>query len=410
MLQGVGTGQLPLLPEAELLVWCARTDITDELKQRIRKRMQESIDWSMVLDMAEYHGVVPLLYKSLSTVTPDLVPGHVLATLRQKAQVGSLLNQSLAKDLVDLCEAFEVRGVPIIPIKGATLAVLAYGDLALRDFTDLDLLIPRQSLSEARTIILSQGYERKTTNGESRESHSHEGPYHVFIKKRPISRVDLQWVMAHQHFTFWLDRPEFWRSRRPVMLKDKPVPGLSPEMLLIVLCVHGSKHAWELLKWVCDVAELLRSQPNLDWDQIVSCASNWRCQRMLYMGLSLAHRLLDAPLPERVLTRLKDETEVQELSHRMPASLLENYQEGISEEQAGALYFALKDSWRERWWLGVLLCRAHSQLALTPPAWLHWRTSLSRLARLIVPAHRALTRLLSPTIRHAIQRWVTHGI
>lgn len=410
MLQGVGTGQLPLLPEAELLVWCARTDIADELKQRIRKRVQESIDWSMVLDMAEYHGVVPLLYKSLSTVTPDLVPGHVLATLRQKAQVGSLLNQSLAKDLVDLCEAFEVRGVPIIPIKGATLAVLAYGDLALRDFTDLDLLIPRQSLSEARTIILSQGYERKTTNGESRESHSHEGPYHVFIKKRPISRVDLQWVMAHQHFTFWLDRPEFWRSRRPVMLKDKPVPGLSPEMLLIVLCVHGSKHAWELLKWVCDVAELLRSQPNLDWDQIVSCASNWHCQRMLYMGLSLAHRLLDAPLPERVLTRLKDETEVQELSHRMPASLLENYHEGISEEQAGALYFALKDSWRERWWLGVLLCRAHSQLALTPPAWLHWRTSLSRLARLIVPAHRALTRLLSPTIRHAIQRWVTHGI
>jgi hypothetical protein len=410
MLQGVDARQLPLLPEAELLVWCARTDITDELKIRIRKRVQESIDWSMVLDMAEYHGVVPLLYKSLSAVTPDLVPGHALATLRQKAQVGSLLNQSLAKDLVDLCEAFEVQGVPVIPIKGATLAVLAYGDLALRDFTDLDLLIPKQSFSEARTIILSQGYERKTTNGESRESHSHEGPYHVFIKKRPISRVDLQWVMAHQHFTFWLDRPEFWRSRRPVMLKDKAVPGLSPEMLLIVLCVHGSKHAWELLKWVCDVAELLRSQPNLDWNQIVSCASNWRCQRMLYMGLSLAHRLLDAPLPERVLTCLKDETEVQALSHRMPASLLENYQEGISEEQAGALYFALKDSWRERWWLGVLLCRAHSQLALMPPAWFRWRTSLSGLARLIVPVHRALTRLLSPTIRHAIHRWVTHGI
>ncbi len=39
MLQGIGSRQLPLLPEAELLVWCARTDITDELKQRIRKRV-----------------------------------------------------------------------------------------------------------------------------------------------------------------------------------------------------------------------------------------------------------------------------------------------------------------------------------------------------------------------------------
>jgi hypothetical protein len=181
-------------------------------------------------------------------------------------------------------------------------------------------------------------------------------------------------------------------------------------MLLIVLCVHGSKHAWELLKWVCDVAELLRSQPNLDWDQIISCASNWRCRRMLYMGLSLAHQLLDAPLPEKVLISLKDETDVRALSHRMPANLLVNYQEGVSEEQAGALYFALKDSWYERWCLGLLLCRAHSQLALRPPAWFRWRRSLSRLARLIVPAHRTLVRLLSPMIRHTINRWVTQGI
>lgn len=410
MPQGTGARKFSLLPEAELIVWCARTSVTDELKIRIRQRVQESLNWSMVLGMAEYHGVVPLLHKSLSTITPDLAPAQVLATLREKTQVGSLLNQSLAKDLVDLCEAFEARGVPVIPIKGATLAVLAYGDLALRDFTDLDLLIPKQSLSEARTIILSQGYERKTRGGESHESHSHEGPHHVFIKKRPISRVDLQWVMAHQHFTFWLDRPEFWRSQMPVRLRDKAVPGLSAEMLLIVLCVHGSKHAWELLKWVCDVAELLRSQPNLDWDQIISCASNWRCRRMLYMGLSLAHQLLDAPLPEKVLTSLKDETDVRALSHRMPANLLVNYQDGVSEEQAGALYFALKDSWYERWCLGLLLCRAHSQLALVPPAWFRWRTSLARLARLIVPAHRVLTRLLSPTIRHTINRWVTHGI
>jgi hypothetical protein len=332
-----------------------------------------------------------------------------MTRLRQKVHAGALLNRSLAQELVALCAALTTSGVPVIPIKGPTLAVLAYGDLALRDFTDLDLLIPHRSISNARKVILAQGYERKTANGESHGSHSHEGPYHVFVKKRPISRVDLQWVMAHERFTFWIDRPEFWRSRTSVMLEDKAVPGLSPEMLLIVLCVHGSKHAWELLKWVCDVAELLRSQPNLNWDQIISCASNWHCRRMLYMGLSLAHRLLDAPLPEMVLTNMKDETDVQALSHRMPASLLVNYQEGVSEEQAGALYFSLKDSWRERWWFGLLLCRAHSPLALTPPSWFRWSHSLPFLASLIIPVHRAMQYLISPTIRGMINRWVAHG-
>lgn len=403
------TRQFPLLPESELLVWCSRTDVTDDLKACIRQRVKESLDWSIVLDMARYHGVSPLLYRNLATLCSDLVPPKSLIQLRQKVQAGALLNRSLAQELVVLCEVLTARGVPVIPIKGATLAVLAYGDLALREFTDLDLLIPKRSIVEAQKVILSQGYKRKTTHEESHRGNSHEGPYHVFIKKRPISRVDLQWVMAHQHFTFWLDRPEFWRSRIPVMLENSAVPGLAPEMLLIVLCAHGSKHAWEQLKWVCDVAELLRSHPNLDWNQILLYASNWHCRRMLHMGLSLAHRVLDTPLPQMVLEWLRNDSDVQALSHRMPASLLENHREGVNEEQADALYFSLKDSWWERWRLGLMLCCAHSPVTTAPPPWFRWRISFSCLSRLIVPLHRTIKRLLSPTIRGAINRWVTQG-
>jgi len=403
------TKQLPLLSEAELLVWCARTVVSDELKKAIRRRVRESLDWSIVLGMARYHGVCPLLYRNLAALCSDLVPAKPLTQLRQKVQADALLNRSLAQELVLLCDALTSNGVPVIPIKGATLAVSAYGDLALREFTDLDLLIPKGSIAEAQRVILSQGYEKKANGVEGHQLEDNEGPYHVLIKKRPISRVDLQWVMAHQHFTFRLDRPEFWRSQVLVMLEGKTVPGLAPEILLIVLCVHGSKHAWEQLKWVCDVAELLRTHPELDWDQIFLYTSNWRCRGMLYLGLSLAHRLLDAPLPEMVLVRLKGAVDTQALSLRMPAGLLKNYQEGINEEQAGALYFSLKDSWWERWRFGLLLCRAHSPAATDPPLWFRWRTSLKCLARLIVPLHRVTKRLLSPAIRGTLNRWVPHS-
>ncbi|MBX3331257.1 MAG: nucleotidyltransferase family protein, partial [Nitrospira sp.] len=399
----------PLLPESELLVWCARTVVTDDLKACIRKRVQESLDWSVVLDMAQYHGVVPLLYRTLSAIAAELIPPESLSRLRKKTQVGVLLNRSLAQELVVLCEAFTAREVPIIPIKGATLAVLAYGDLALRDFTDLDLLIPEASIVDAQRVLLSQGYERKGDSVERSRIKDDEGPYHVYIKKRGLSRVDLQWMMAHQHFAFRLDRPEVWQRRIPVAFENHTIQGLAPEDLLIVLCVHGSKHAWELLKWVCDVAELLRAQPALDWERCFATASHWRCLRMLYMGLFLAHQLLDAPLPRMVLERLKKDSDVPALSHRMPASLLANSQDGISEEQAGALYFSLKDSWWERWSLGLTLSRAHSPLATTPPSWFRWRNSLPRLANFIIPAHRVMKRLLSPTIRGAINRLVAQS-
>ena len=227
----------------------------------------------------------------------------------------------------------------------------------------------------------------------------------MYIKKRALSRVDLQWVMAHQHFAFRLDRPEFWVRRVAVSFENQTVPGLAPEDLLIVLCVHGSKHAWEHLKWVCDVAELVRSHPDLDWNQILVHASNWRCRRMLYLGLAIAHLLLDAPLSAAVLERLEADVEVMALAHRMPAGLLSDTRDGITEVQAGALYFSMKDSWWERWRLGLLLCRAHSPMAMIPPSWCHGRRLLSCLARIIVPLHREVKRLLSLRIRGVINRW-----
>jgi hypothetical protein len=403
------SGQSSLRPESELLVWCARTAVTDALKERIRQRVQEPLEWAVVLDLAGYHGVGPLFYRTLSTVCSGLVPAESLTQLRQKTQAGALLNRLLAQELVVLCEAFEARGVPVMPIKGATLAVSAYGDLTLRDFSDMDLLVPQGSIAEAQAVLLAQGYERKDPSSEPGEMDHEEGPYHVFIKRRTLFRVDLQWVMAHQHFVFQLDRPEFWQRRTPVPLANKTVQGLAPEDLLIVLCVHGSKHAWEQLKWVCDVAELLRAHDHLDWDRIFSRASTWRCRRLVLMGLSLAHRLLDVPLPEAVLARLSADSDVHMLSHRMPSTLLADRHVGVDEAQAVALYFSLKDSWWERWRFGLMLCRDQSPMVTTPPAWFRWRTSLPRLARLVLPLHRTMRSLFPSAIRGAINRWVGHG-
>jgi hypothetical protein len=200
--------QFLLRPESELLVWCARTVVTDELKTYIRQRVQEPLDWALVLDLARYHGVGPLLYRTLSMLCSDLVPVESLTQLRQRTQAGALLNRLLVQELVVLCEAFAAHGVPVIPIKGATLAASAYGDLTLRDFDDMDLLVPKRSIADAQTVLLALGYEKKDPSTEPSETDHEEGPYHVFIKKRTLFRVDLQWMMAHQHFVFQLDRPD----------------------------------------------------------------------------------------------------------------------------------------------------------------------------------------------------------
>ena len=402
------TRQIPLGSEAELLVWCARTGITEDLRERIRQKLQSPLDWTNFFQMADYHGVEPLLYASLSKVAPDLVPAEALIRLRQKMQVGGLLNRSLAKELITLCDEFALHGIPVVPIKGATLATVAYGDLRLRDFTDLDLLVPESSIGEAQAILSALGYEPRAEVADQGDDHD-DGPHQVFVKRRTLCRVDLQWMMAHRNFFFRLDRPEFWARRVSVAFENRRVPGLAPEDLLIVLCVHGSKHAWEHLKWVCDVAELIRTHPNLDWSSIFASSSAWGCRRLVMMGLSMAYRLLDAPLPDGVLARLEREEEIEVLSQRMPATLLEDGREGVWEEQSAAFYFSLKDSWRERWSYGLLLCRLQNPVSVAPPTWFRWSNSLFLLSRLVQPVHRLLKRFLSSGIRGAINRWVPHS-
>jgi hypothetical protein len=401
--------QFPWSPESELLVWCARTHVTEELRTDISSRVQEPMDWGLMLDLAAYHGVFPLLYRNLSTICPSLVPGDTLTKLRQKTQACALLNRSLAQELRNLCDAFAERGVPVVPIKGATLALSAYGDLTLRDFSDLDLLIPESAIGAAQAVLFAQGYERKDLSTDPVEAEHDEGPYHVFIKKRCLVRVDLQWVMAHQHFAFQLDRPEFWAHRSPVMLGSSTVQVLAPEELLILLCVHGSKHAWEQLKWVCDVAELLRSHPDLDWERIFANATAWRCQRLIHIGLALAHRVLDAPIPESVCARYSTDADVRMLSERMPASLLVSPRKGVSEEQAAAFYLTLKDTWWERCRFGLVLCRDGSSVVENPPSWFSRGRGLMRLAHLVRPCQRAVRNLVPSSIRGAINRWVEHG-
>lgn len=403
------TRQFALRLESEFLVWCARTVVTNEVAERIRWSAQGPLDWAVVLDLARYHGVGPLLYRSLSAYCSDLVPLESLTQLRRRTQAVALLNRLLAREIVVLCEAMAARGVPVIPIKGATLAASIYGDVALRDFNDMDLLVPERAIADAQAVLLASGYERNDCSSAPGGTDREEGPYHLFIKGRMPFRVDLQWTIEQQYFTFQLDRPEFWKHCVPLVVENTTVHGLAPEDLLIVLCVHGSKHVWEELKWVCDVAELLRSHRHLDWERIYSNASAWRCRRLVSMGLSLAHRLLDAPLPGTVLARFSDDSDVQLLSHRMPSTLLADRHAGAHQSETVMFYFTLKDSWWDRWKFGLMLCRDQNSLVMNPPAWFRWRTSLPRLARFILLLHRTMRTLLPPTIRGAINRWVEHG-
>ena len=392
-------------PEGRLLVLCARTLLNDFVRVEVVDLVSDGIDWDVVWQLSRAHGVAPLVYRNLTTICPAAVPSAIHESFRRHIQANALLSTLLAKELVTVLDALSAKGVTAIPFKGVTLAQAVYGDLCLRECADLDLIVEQASIPQARKVLWSQGYQLTSQDAEN-GSESDE-PYNFFQKRNGIIAVDLQWIMARRHFGFRLDRSVFWGRLRPVCLPTKRVMGLSSEDLLILLCVHGSKHAWEQLKWVCDVAELVHRRPALDWSRILFQAGEWECRRMVLLGLALAQSLFDIVLPRAVLYEIEADPDISTLARRMPKQLLKNSSQGIDEDCADALYLTLKDSWRERWKLGVSLCRADADVVTQWLPWFRFQRRLRLLSTCLKPFHwMAVTWILSVRMRESVVRWL----
>lgn len=391
-------------PEARFILLCARTSVSDAVRQRVRDTALEPLNWSLVLDLARFHGVGPLLWRSITATCADLVPPAPLTALRQVTQAGTLLNGALARETVRISLAFQERGLPAIPFKGAALAALAYENANLRDFDDLDFIVPQARLAEAQDILSAHGYRPLSQSRESFQDAHYDEPYHLYVHETSRLLVDLQWVMAHEQFSFRLDRSDIWDRQVSLSVDGGRISSIAPEELLIILCVHGSKHAWERLKWIVDVAALIRTQ-TLDWERVLSTANGWKCRRMLLIGLRLAQQTMNTTLPPALWAAVRADSEVMSLAARMPKSLLFQPQDGIDEHDGPALYYALKDTRLEQWRYALALCRDDHRVVHDPPEWFRQRRFLQRLARTVQPLRSWIVRLpLAKQARRGIAR------
>jgi hypothetical protein len=391
--------------EGRLLVLCARTTVNEFVRVEVADLVSDAIDWELVWTLSKVHGVASVVYRNLAALCPAAVPSAVHAAFRRHIQANALLNTLLAKELVAVLDALAAKGIHAIPFKGVTLAQTVYGDLTLRECADLDLIVDQASIPQARQILWSQGYQ--LTSQDMGGGHESDEPYHFFQKKNGVVAVDLQWVMARPHFGFRLDRSALWNRLKPVYLPTKMVMGLCSEDMLILLCVHGSKHAWEQLKWICDVAELVHRRPALDWSRLMFQADEWGCRRMVLLGLALAKSLFDIGLPRAVLKQIEVDADIPGLLQHMPKQLLKDAGQGIDEQCAEALYLTIKDSWWERWKLGVALCRAEAKVIALPLSWFRFQWKLRGLSFCLKPFHWiAVKCVLSVRMRQAVVRWL----
>lgn len=264
-------------------------------------------DWEYVARLAQRHAVVPLVYRALQTYARGAAPEPIRKALFEKYRANSARNILLAGELLRVTSLFESEGTGVLAYKGPALAIAAFGDLSLRRFVDLDLIVRERDLERASKLLRGLGYatqgltpaqESALAGTQHAVSYARDGGLLIVELHRDVASKDFAEVM--------LDEGAWSRAVR-VPLLGGTVATHAPEDLLLALCVHGTKHLWERLAWVCDVAGVINSNPELDWNAVFSRARAAHVERMLLLGLMLARSLACAQLPEEIWRKVRED-------------------------------------------------------------------------------------------------------
>jgi len=281
-------------PEISLLLHCAAGDDSAAGAEALRRLAREVTDWQTLIELASRHALVPVIAQELALAASDVVPPAVLVELRTRSQQGVMRSLQLSGELVDAVHAMTAFGADPIPFKGPTLAVLVYGGLSLRQYEDLDILVRRQEVERARKSLLSLGYSPVSTYNESqRASIRLSGHHEQFANPATRSTIELHWSLNTRSLSRDSFEHNWWENRQSVSIGSVEMHTLGVEQMLLYLCMHGGKHSWGRLSWLCDFQRALRAYPNAYWSRVWALARENGAARMVEIGLLLVESVLN---------------------------------------------------------------------------------------------------------------------
>jgi len=310
-----------LTNESRLLITCARVTLRPEDVATICGLCKSALNWEALLESADHHGISPLLYWHLREQISQTTPPVPMQLLKARFENNAHRNLFLTGELLKVLNAFEEANIRVLAYKGPVQAALLYGNVALREMSDLDLLIEPTTFLAARKLLLGLGCRPALTLTPKQEaSRLRSDCESEFVSPDRTVCLDLHWNIAPPHMgqRFYFD--DLWERRGTLLLGGRSLATFSAEDMAVILAVHGGKHLWERLCWLSDFAKCLQA-PNLDWAILRTRARAARAERMLLLALSLAQAMIDVQLPPELSTALNADTALQGIATRIEQNL-----------------------------------------------------------------------------------------
>lgn len=263
------------------------------------------IRWDRMLALANRHRVQAICWNSLRPFA-DRIPHGIAASLQAQARDIVVANLRAAAECLRLRQSFESVGVPLLFLKGLTLAALAYRDPFLKLGIDIDLLVDPDRLTDAAGALRAAGYAPVIPARSDDEILHHWHSAHkesVWHHSTGGFQIDLHTRLA-DHPAMLSGLSAVSPSQAVTVANGVTLPTLTNDELFAYLCVHGASSAWFRLKWITDFAAWLRRMGVGQVARMYDRSQQLGAGRAAGQALLLADRLYGIGLEDSLRERL----------------------------------------------------------------------------------------------------------
>jgi len=267
--------------------------------------LDEVSNWDEILSQSTAHCVCDRMVNVLKHY-PRSVPVEKFQQNMEMHRVKSAVHSVLIEKLdIELHK----RGIEAMWFKGTAMDSWLNGvENTCRPSSDIDLIVRPESDLEARLALENFGFFPISDDPQGGHS-SWVGPYGKL--------VELHWGIDWGDSVRPLQAEDVKRVDQ-IKLNNHVITVPNAELMLVLACVHGTRHEWGRMRWLIDVHDIIR-QKDITWDEVINIAKRYRSVKKVMWGVGLARKLFRSPAPK---------------SFKIPASLIqdslkiiENFQE-----------------------------------------------------------------------------------
>lgn len=287
-----------MLPAEDIIILiCTRQKFDNTHEKKISYLCKKyNIRWDIAYFTAKQHGVSPLVHSNLkkckniySAIDSDIKKKFIQDTIGNNC-----IKNIRYKKIQKLLSFFHEKFIDVMIIKGPALDYYVYKNKWATFSSDVD-------------IILSKRRE-KVSNKEDAINFS-------FIKSLKCFEhgyyehhdLDMNRILP-------IDYDKIWQEASSINYWGQTAFLMSPEDMLISVCINACRKRFMRLKSLCDISEIVQKyHDSMDWGNIGRKAKIYHCSKIIYTAFLATEITLKCKIPQAAYHSL----EISSLRARM---------------------------------------------------------------------------------------------